>query len=65
MGAHQDAVQGTVVLVLTVVGTLTDGTLDGLVGMTIHKKASFCYGYGNSLVRCRDFMLEKPSNVDF
>ena len=33
MGAHHDAVQGTVVGVLGVVGTLLDGTLDALVGV--------------------------------
>ena len=33
MGAHHDPVQGTVVGVLGVVGTLLDGTLDALVGV--------------------------------
>ena len=33
MGAHHDPVQGAVVGVLGVVGTLLDGTLDALVGV--------------------------------
>ena len=41
VGAHQDAVQGAVVFVAAVMGTLLDSTFDGLVGMTVHKKASF------------------------
>ena len=41
VGADQDPVQRTVVLMLTVMGTLLDGTFDTLVCMTAHKKASF------------------------
>ena len=41
MGAHQNTVQRAVVLVLAMVSALLDGTLDTLVGMTVHKKASF------------------------
>ena len=65
MGAHQDPVQGTVVLVLTVVGTLLDSTFDTLVCMTAHKKASFCFGFGYSLAHKREIILEKSSNVAF
>ena len=36
VGAHQNAVQRAVVLVLTVVCALLDGALDTLVGMTVH-----------------------------
>ena len=36
VGTHQDLVQGAVVFVTTVMGTLCDGTLDTLVGMAIH-----------------------------
>ena len=50
MGTHHDAVQGAVVLVLTMVGTLLDGTFDALVGMTVHRKASFEIEFGNSMV---------------
>ena len=39
MGAHQDAVQRTVVLVLTVVCALLDGAFDALVSVTVH----FCF----------------------
>ena len=41
VGAHQDPVQRAVVLVLAVVCTLLHGAFDALVGMTIHKIASF------------------------
>ena len=41
MGAHQDLIQRAVVLVAAVMSTLLDGTFDTLVGMTVHKKASF------------------------
>ena len=36
VGTHQDAVQGTVVLVLAVVGALLDSAFDAFVGMTAH-----------------------------
>ena len=41
MGTHQDPVQRAVVLVFAVISTLLDGTLDTLICMTVHKKASF------------------------
>ena len=41
MGANQNFVQRAVVLVLTVMGTLLDGAFNRLIGMTIHKIASF------------------------
>ena len=45
VGAHQDPVQGAVVLVLAVVCALTDGAFDALVGMTVHDfYASFLLG---------------------
>ena len=44
VGADQDPVQGTVVLVGAVMGALLYGTFDGLVSMTIHKKSSFIIG---------------------
>ena len=39
MGAHHDAVQGTIVLAFAVVCALMDGTLDRFVGMAVHKKS--------------------------
>ena len=36
VGAHEDPVQGTVVLVIAVIGTLLNGTLDALVSVAIH-----------------------------
>ena len=63
VGAHQDAVQGAVVLVLTMVGTLLDGTLDALVGMTVHRKASFEIGFGNSMDPGRESIRESFSKL--
>ena len=36
VGAHQDAIQGAVILVLAVVGALLDSALNALVGMAVH-----------------------------
>ena len=36
VGAHQNLVQGAVVLALAVMGALTDGALHTFVGMTVH-----------------------------
>ena len=63
MGAHQDAVQRAVVLVLTMVGTLLDGALNALVGMTVHRKASFKIGFGNSMDSGRQSMQETFSKL--
>ena len=53
VSADHDLIQGAVVLVLTMVGTLLDGAFDALVGMTVHRKASFEFGFGNSMVSVR------------
>lgn len=37
VGAHQDLVQGAVIFVAAMMGTLCDGTLNTLVGMAIHR----------------------------
>ena len=55
VGTHQDPVQGAVVLVLTVISTLLDGTFDTLVCVTIHSNflllfivsSSMCGLFGN------------------
>ena len=39
VGTHQDLIQRAEILVLTMVGTLLDGALDALVGMTVHTKS--------------------------
>ena len=39
VGAHQDLVQRTVVLVTAVMGALLDGALNALVCMTVHHKS--------------------------
>ena len=44
VGAHQDPVQGAVVLVAAVVSALLDGAFDALVGVAVHRKASFILG---------------------
>ena len=36
VGAHQNLIQRTVVLVTAVMGALLDGAFDALVGMTVH-----------------------------
>ena len=46
MGADHDAVQRTVILVLTVMGTLTDGTFDALVCMVVHGSFLLCLDSG-------------------
>ena len=51
MGAHQNLVQGAVVLTLAVVGTLLDRTLDALVGMAVHIDILLCIGFADSMVR--------------
>ena len=63
MGTHHDLVQGAVVLVPAMVGTLPDGAFDALVGMTVHRKASFKIGFGNSMGSVFKIMLAKVSNV--
>ena len=37
VGADGNLVEGAVVFLLAMMGTLTDSALDGLVGMTVHK----------------------------
>ena len=51
MGAHQDLVQGAVVLTLAVVGTLLDGTLDRLVSIAIHNEFLLVIGFTDSINR--------------
>ena len=65
VGAHQDLIQGTVVLVTAMVGTLLDGAFDALVGMAVHKKASFEFGSGNSMCTLVKNRLGICSNVAF
>jgi hypothetical protein len=38
MGTHQDLVQGTVILMAAMVGTLLNGTFDALVCVAIHNE---------------------------
>ena len=63
MGADQDLIQGTVVFLAAMMGALLDGTLDTLVCMTVHRKASFKIGFGNSMGPVFKIMLAKVSNV--
>ena len=41
MGAHQNAVQGAIVLAVAVVCTLLNGAFDALICMTVHISSSF------------------------
>ena len=41
MGANQNLVQGAVVLVAAMMGTLLDGAFDALVCMAVHMRSSF------------------------
>ena len=59
MGTHQDPVQRAVVLAVAVISTGLDGAFDTLVGMAIHKNASFCFGFGNSMAQEKEFMRRK------
>ena len=43
VGTHQNPVQGTIVLAFAVMGTLVHSALNGLVGMAVHKIASFAF----------------------
>ena len=63
MGAHQNLIQGAVVFVTAMMRTLLDGAFDALVCMTVHRKASFKIGFGNSMGPVFKIMLAKVSNV--
>ena len=65
MGAHQDAVQGAVVLILAMMGALLDGAFDTFVGMTVHCSSSFEFEFGYSMARRKKSMLEKVSRIAF
>ena len=43
VGAHQNTLQGAVVLAVTVMGAAADGALDALVGMAVHSCSSFLF----------------------
>ena len=65
MGTDQNPVQRTVVLILTMVRTLLDGAFNALVCVTVHKEASFEFGFASSMDRAQNFIPEIPSNVAF
>ena len=65
MSTHQDLVQGAVVLVSAVMGTLGNGTFDTLIGMTVHINDLLCFGFGNSMVRNSGSMQTIFSNLAF
>lgn len=44
MSTNHDAIQGTIVLGITVVGAGLNGTLDALIGLAIHMISSFNLG---------------------
>ena len=51
VGANQNGIQRAVVLGPAVVGALIYGTLDALVGMTVHKRSSSAFLCERSCVR--------------
>ena len=57
VGAHQNPIQGAVILTVAVVGALVHGALNGLVGMTIHN--------GNLLSLRRVRRVRKFMRIDF
>ena len=65
MGAHQDPVQGAVVLAVAVICAGLDGAFDALVCMAVHKSSSLVFGYRQSMPPKRPSMLEMVSCVDF
>ena len=48
MSANQNAIQGTIVAIVTVVCALLDGTFNALVCVTVHNHSSF-FGNGVSI----------------
>lgn len=62
MGANQDLIQRAVVCAGAVVGTLLDGTLDGLVCITVHVFSSFENGFLGSMACNRKSMQGMISN---
>jgi hypothetical protein len=62
MGTHQDPLQGTVVGIVTVIGTLGDGAFDTLVGMAAHcVPPPFCF-FGSSMPCHRENIRGNPSS---
>ena len=49
MGAHQNVVQGAVVLGIAVVSAGLDGTLDALIGLAVHSSFLLCFGFLSSM----------------
>lgn len=65
MGAHHDLIQGAVVFLLAVVCTLVYGAFNGLVCVTVHKKASFEFGFASSMCAGLKIILGTLSNIAF
>ena len=65
MGAYQDPVQRAVVLVFTVMGALTHGAFNALVGVTIHCFFLLLIGFGFSMARIKKRIQEKVSKLAF
>ncbi len=65
MGAHQNPVQRAVVLGIAVISTGLNGTFDALVGIIIHKNASFYIGFGNSMAGGKENILKESVEIAF
>ena len=63
MGTNQNPLQRAEIFLTAVVCALLDSTFNALVGVTVHKKASFVFGFGNSMGFFQESMQEKLSNV--
>jgi hypothetical protein len=50
VGTHHNAIQGTIVLGITMVCAGLDGAFDALVGMAVHSISSFFMWYKDSMV---------------
>ena len=60
VGAHQDPVQGAVILAAAVMGALVHGAFNGLVGVTIHNRNLLSL---RRVRRVRKFMRIDFSNI--
>ena len=65
VGAHQDAVQGAVVLGVAVIGAGLDGAFDALVGMAVHVLFLLFVWYGLSMARNKELSKGISSNIAF
>ena len=61
VGAHQNPVQGAVILAVAVIGTLRYGAFNTLVGMIVHGYCLLCLDFSASMHRRKKIIQEKPA----